>query len=52
MTGRAHRRLCAGILILTTAALLLCPAAAGMAQYRIHTDVDYAKVYFDNVYQG
>ena len=52
MTGRAHRRLCAGILILITAALLLCPAAAGMAQYRIHTDIDYAQVYFDNVYQG
>ena len=52
MTGRAHRRLCAGILILITGALLLCPAAAGMAQYRIHTNVDYAQVYFDNEYKG
>lgn len=52
MTGRAHRRLCAGILILISAALLLCPAAAGLAQYRIHTNVDAAQVYFDTVYQG
>lgn len=52
MTGRAHRRLCAGILILITTVLLLCPAAAGLAQYRIHTNVDYAQVYFDGVYQG
>ncbi len=52
MTGRAHRRLCTGILILIACALLLCPAAAGLAQYRIHTNVDYASVYFDNVYRG
>ncbi|WFN34087.1 PEGA domain-containing protein [Methanogenium sp. S4BF] len=52
MTGRAHRRLCAGILILLAGALLLCPAAAGLAQYRIHTNIDYAPVYFDSVYQG
>ena len=52
MTGRAHRRLCAGILILVSAALLLCPAAAGLAQYRIHTNVDAAQVYFDTTYQG
>lgn len=52
MTDRAYRRLCAGILILIAGALLLCPAAAGLAQYRIHTNIDYAQVYFDNVYQG
>ena len=52
MTGRAHRRLCAGILILIAGALLLCPAAAGLAQYRIHTNVDYAQVYFDSTYKG
>ncbi|KAF1078665.1 PEGA domain-containing protein [Methanogenium sp. MK-MG] len=52
MTGRAHRRLCAGILILIVGALLLCPAAAGMAHYRIHSNVDYAQVYFDSVYKG
>lgn len=52
MTGRAHRRLCAGILILISAAFLLCPAAAGLAQYRIHTNVESAQVYFDTVYQG
>lgn len=52
MTGRAHRRLCTGILILITGALLLCPATAGLAQYRIHTNIDYAAVYFDNIYQG
>ncbi|MDE4908392.1 PEGA domain-containing protein [Methanogenium marinum] len=53
MTGRAYRRLCCiGILILIAGALLLCPAAAGLAQYRIHTNVDYAEVYFDNDYRG
>lgn len=52
MTGRASRRLCAGILILICAAVLLCPAAAGLAQYRIHTNIDSAQVYFDSVYQG
>ncbi|WAI02460.1 PEGA domain-containing protein [Methanogenium organophilum] len=52
MTNCAHRRLCASILILVFAALLLCPAAAGLAQYRIHTNVDAAQVYFDSVYQG
>ena len=52
MTGRAYQRLCTAILILITGALLLCPAAAGLAQYRIHTNVDYAPVYFDNDYRG
>lgn len=53
MTGRAHRHICAGILVLIAGTLLLCPpAAAGMAQYRIHSNVDYAQVYFDNVYKG
>lgn len=52
MTGRAYRRLCAGILILIVGALLLCPAVAGLAQYRIHTNIDNAQVYFDSVYQG
>lgn len=52
MTDRAYRRLCAGILILIAGALILCPAAAGLAQYRIHTNIDYAQVYFDSVYQG
>jgi len=52
MTGRAYRRLCTAFLILIAGALLLCPAAAGLAQYRIHTNVDYAQVYFDNDYRG
>lgn len=52
MTDHAYRRLCAGILILIAVALLLCPAVAGLAQYRIHTNIDSAQVYFDNVYQG
>lgn len=52
MPDHAYRRLCAGILILIATALLLCPAAAGLAQYRIHTNIDNAQVYFDNAYQG
>lgn len=52
MTGRAPRRLCAGILVLLCVAILFCPAAAGLAQYRIHTNIDSAQVYFDSVYQG